>query len=75
MNEVLTRAEIEARFPDEWILIVDPDRGRDLNFKGQWSSHSKDRDELVEKSKAYRPRKSPSSLPVPRSRRECTSLL
>ena len=30
MNEVMSRAEIEARFPNEWILMVDPEAGGDV---------------------------------------------
>lgn len=56
MNEVLSRAEIEARFPNEWILMVDPEPGWDLNYRGLVVAHSTNQDELVEKSKAYRPR-------------------
>lgn len=56
VNEILTRAEIEARFPNEWILMVDPDPAVDVNFRGLVVAHSKDRYELYEKSKEYRPR-------------------
>jgi hypothetical protein len=56
MNEVLSRAEVEARFPNEWVLMVDPDPGWDSNFRGLVVAHSTNPDELAEKSKAYRPR-------------------
>jgi hypothetical protein len=56
MSEVLSRAEIEARFPNEWILMIDPEPSTDVNFRGLVVAHSKDRKELYEKSKEYRPR-------------------
>ena len=56
MNEVLSRAEIEAQCPNEWILMVDPDPGWNVNFRGLVVAHSTNQDELYEKSKAYRPR-------------------
>jgi hypothetical protein len=46
MNEELTRAEIEARFPKEWVLLADPQVDqyqRVLGGKLLW--HGKDRDE------------------------------
>jgi hypothetical protein len=47
MNEVLTRTEIEARFPDEWILVINPDVGPDQVVRsGTLLAHSKDRDEI-----------------------------
>lgn len=47
MNEVLTRAEIEARFPDEWVLVINPDVGPDQVVRsGTLLAHSKDRDEI-----------------------------
>lgn len=33
MSEVLTIDEIEARFPEEWVFIVDPDTGPDLKLR------------------------------------------
>jgi hypothetical protein len=47
MSELMTRAEIEARFPDEWILVIDPDTGPDLRVRsGVVACHTKDRLEL-----------------------------
>ena len=47
MNEVLSRAEIEARFPNEWILVIHPDVGPDhIVRSGVVWAHSKDRDEI-----------------------------
>ena len=47
MNEVLLRAEIEARFPDEWILVTDPLLGPDLSVRsGVVAAHSKIREEV-----------------------------
>lgn len=57
MNEVLTRAEVEALFPNEWILMTDPDPGTDVNFRGRVIAHSKDRDEIHRKA---------MELPTPR---------
>ena len=56
MNEILSRAEVEARFSNEWVLMVDLESGWDPNFKGRVVAHSANPDELAEKSKAYRPR-------------------
>lgn len=47
MSEFMTRAEIEVRFPDEWILVIDPDIGPDHFVRsGVVLAHSKDRDEI-----------------------------
>ena len=45
MDEVLTRAEMEARFDGEWVLIANPemDENREV-AKGLVVSHSPDRD-------------------------------
>lgn len=45
MNEVLTRAEMEARFDGEWVLIANPemDENREV-AKGLVISHSPDRE-------------------------------
>jgi hypothetical protein len=56
MDEVMTRAEAMVRFPNEWILMIDPEPGWDVNFRGLVVAHSTNPDELAEKSKAYRPR-------------------
>ena len=47
MEEVLTVAEIERRYPDEWILLEDPELDEHLNvLRGRVLAHSKDRDEV-----------------------------
>jgi len=47
MAERMTIAEIEASFPNEWILVVDPDTGPDLSIRsGIVAVHSRDRDEV-----------------------------
>ncbi len=40
MNEVLTRAEMEARFDGEWVLIADPEVDNNLEvLHGRVVSH------------------------------------
>jgi hypothetical protein len=59
MNDVMTMAEIESRFPSEWILIGDPQTDQYLEVLGGkvlW--HSKDRDEVYQKA---------IELPAPKS--------
>jgi hypothetical protein len=59
MSEVMTRAEIEARFPDEWILVIDPDVGPDLKVRtGVVAAHDKDHDELYRQAIALKPKRS-----------------
>ncbi len=51
MNEILTRSEIENRFPSEWLLINDPDVDQHMNVtRGTVVAHSMDRDEVYEKA-------------------------
>ena len=55
-DEVLTLAQIEARFQAEWILIEDPDTADGLVVRGgtvRWQS--KDRDEVYRKAIELRP--------------------
>jgi hypothetical protein len=56
--EVLTKAEIEARFKDEWVLLGDPevDPQTDTVAGGKVLAHSKDRDEVYRQAIALRPR-------------------
>jgi hypothetical protein len=59
MNAVLTREEIDARFPDEWILVVDPETGPDLMVRsGTVVAHSRDRDEVYRKALELKPKRS-----------------
>jgi hypothetical protein len=57
MNEIMTRSEVETLFPNEWILMIDPDPGNDINFRGRVVAHSKDRAEIHRKA---------MELPAPR---------
>lgn len=51
MNEVLTREEIEAQFPSEWVLLADPQSDEQLRvLSGRLICHSKDRDEVHRKA-------------------------
>lgn len=49
MNEVLTRAEMEARFDGEWVLIAEPemDENRD-GRRGRVVFHGKDREAMYD---------------------------
>lgn len=59
MPEVMKIDEIEARFPDEWILVIDPDTGPDLKVRsGVVAAHSKDRDEVYRTAIALKPKRS-----------------
>jgi hypothetical protein len=59
MGEYLTRAEIEARFPEEWVLVDEPQTDQYLHvLGGTVLCHSKDRDEFDRQSIALRPRSS-----------------
>jgi hypothetical protein len=58
MDEVLTMEEIEARFPEEWILIDQPEKDQYQRVvRGRVVFHSPDRDEVSRKA---------LDLPVPR---------
>jgi hypothetical protein len=51
MDEILTLAEIEERYKSEWILVEDPELDEQLEvIKGKVLWHSKDRDEVYQKS-------------------------
>ena len=56
MNEVLTRDEIYERYPDEWILLADPetDAGQAI-LRGAVLCHSKERDAVYGFAKRARP--------------------
>jgi hypothetical protein len=56
MDEVLTIAEIEAKFQSEWVLIEDPQTNETLEVQsGKVGFHSKDRDEVYRKAVELRP--------------------
>jgi hypothetical protein len=49
MSEVLTIEEINRRFPNEWVLIGDPDTNESLEvLSGTVLCHGKDRDEVYQ---------------------------
>jgi hypothetical protein len=55
MDEFLTMGEIESRFPDEWILIQDPQTDENLQVQpGRVRCHSKHRDEVYRKAMELR---------------------
>jgi len=56
MADMMTKAEIEATFADEWILVEDPETN-DKNevLRGHVVCHSKDRDEVYRAAVARRP--------------------
>jgi hypothetical protein len=59
MSEVLSIAEIQARFDSEWVLLADPQLNEQREVVGGkvlW--HSKDRDEVYQKAVELRPRHS-----------------
>jgi len=59
MAEILTIDEIESQFPDEWILVIDPDSGADLKVRsGVVAAHSPDRDEVYRTAFELRPKRS-----------------
>ena len=58
-NQVMTVAEIEEQFNNEWILVEDPTLDEDRQVVGGkvlW--HSKSRDEMYAKALALRPKRS-----------------
>ena len=59
MEEVLTIAQIEARFDSEWILVGDPQTNEALEVQsGKVLWHSKDREEVYCKAVELRPKRS-----------------
>lgn len=57
MNAIMSRAELETLYPDEWILMVDPEPGDDTNYRGQVVAHSSDRAQIHQRA---------MELPTPR---------
>jgi hypothetical protein len=58
MAEVLTLAEIAARFAGEWVLLEDPQTNQALEVQGgRVLYHSKDRDEVYRQAIALRPQR------------------
>ena len=59
MEEVLTIAQIEARFDSEWILVGDPQTNEALEVQsGKVLWHSKDREEVYRKAVELHPKRS-----------------
>jgi len=59
MSNIISIAEINARFESEWVLLEDPETIDSLEVKGGkvlW--HSKDRDEVYRKARELRPKHS-----------------
>lgn len=57
MDEILTMAEIESRYPSEWVLVEDPEVNEHLEvLRGKVLWHSKDRDEVYSKAIELRPK-------------------
>jgi len=58
MNEVLTVAEIKAKYDSEWVLIEDPQTNEALEVQsGRVLYHSKDRDEFDRKALGFHPKR------------------
>lgn len=59
MSEVMSLAEIRARFESEWVLLENPETTETLEVKsGKVLWHSKDRDEVYRKARELRPKHS-----------------
>ena len=59
MNELLRYEEMKARFPDEWVLVGDPETDESLQvLSGMVLWHTKDRDELYRKAIELQPKSS-----------------
>jgi len=56
-DEILTKAEIEARYPSEWVLIDEPqlDEHEEV-LRGKVLFHSPNRDEMYQKAVELRPK-------------------
>jgi hypothetical protein len=49
VNEILTRAEMEAQFDGEWVLVADPELDKNLEvLKGLVVSHGQDPEEVYQ---------------------------
>jgi hypothetical protein len=52
MTETLTIEEINQRYPDEWVLIGEPETDETLEvLRGKVLYHGKDRDEMYQAAK------------------------
>ncbi len=58
MNEVLTRAEMEAQFDGEWVLVADPEVDDYFEvLRGQVVYHSSDREAVYNYEETLSPQK------------------
>lgn len=58
MSDILTFAEIKARYESEWVLVEDPQTDEFLEVKGgKVRFHSKDRDEVYREAVKSRPKR------------------
>ena len=56
MPEVLSLVELRSRYPNEWVLIADPETDATLTVQsGHVLAHSRDRDEVYRQAVALRP--------------------
>jgi hypothetical protein len=56
MTEILSLAEIQARYDGEWVLIGDPEADASLKVqRGQVLCHSKSRDEVYRQARLLKP--------------------
>lgn len=59
MSEVLSMADMEQKYPNEWVFVVDPETGPDLKVRaGLVVAHGADRDKVYEKVIHLRPKRS-----------------
>jgi hypothetical protein len=59
MSNVMTIDEIETSFPNEWILVIEPDLGADLKVRsGRVACHSPSREEIHRTAMALHPKNS-----------------
>jgi len=58
MEQVLTLAEIQSRFPFEWVLVEDPETNDALEVqKGIVRCHSRDRESVYHKAVELHPKR------------------
>jgi len=59
LNERMTREEMESRFPDEWVFVVDPETSENLRvIRGTVKCHSKDPTRVEQVAVQLKPRNS-----------------
>jgi hypothetical protein len=59
MAELMTIEQIESLFPNEWILVIDPDTGPDLRVRsGMVAAHDKNRAEVYKTAMKIAPKRS-----------------